>query len=156
MAAARNDAGALMILVSNVDDRAVFKRYLKRWSIETLFKYLKTHGFNLEDTRVSKSAGLEGLFFILTLAVTWTLVVSQSFSKTEPLKIACHGRRRTSFFKRGFTIIRNGLANIVLSLQRWMDLCVLLISETVLELLLRGGKKNKKQKILSTIRCGGM
>ena len=153
VAAARNDTGELMVLVSNVDDIRVFKKYLKRWSIETLFKYLKTHGFNLEDTRIIKSIRLEGLFFILTLAVAWTLVVSQSLRKTAPLRVASHGRMRISFFRRGLTAIRRGLVNIVLSPREWMDLCVLLIPKTVLELLQRGGKKHKKLKILSTICC---
>lgn len=155
MSAARNDKGELMVLVSSTDDRQVFKKYLKRWSIETLFKYLKTHGFNLEDTRISKSAGLEGLFFILTLAVTWTLVVSQSLRRADPLKVACHGRKRTSFFKRGLTAIRRGIANIPFLSQEWMSLCVLLIPITVLEALLRGVNKCKRRKILSTMHCGG-
>lgn len=69
IAIARNSHGELMIIASNFRSKDIFKYYLKRWSIESLFKYLKTHGFNLEDTHIKDSRKLEALIFILTLAV---------------------------------------------------------------------------------------
>ena len=84
LAAARNDKGELMILVSNNKSKSTFKHYLKRWSIEVLFKYLKKHGFNLESTHITTNKSLEVLFFILTLAVVWTVKVSSSLEKESP------------------------------------------------------------------------
>lgn len=155
MAAARNENGELMLVVSNIYDRSVFKKYLKRWSIETLFKYLKTNGFNIEDTKIVKTSSLEVLFFILTLSVTWALAVSHSLRKRDPLQTTSHGRRRTSFFRRGMSAIRHSIANLTFFPGEWLSLCFLLIPKRVLEVVVKGHRKDKKQKILSRLCCGG-
>ena len=155
LAAARNDKGELMILVSNNSSKSTFKHYLKRWSIEVLFKYLKRHGFNLESTHITTNKSLEVLFFILTLAVVWTVKVSSSLEKESPPKVAKHGRKRVSFFRRGLTAIRSSIQNLGFCMDKLIGYCRLLISRAALEIFLRRRKKNKKKKILLRIIYGG-
>jgi hypothetical protein len=45
--------------------------YKKRRSIEVLFSYLKTTGFNFEDTHLTKHDRISKLFGILSIAVVW-------------------------------------------------------------------------------------
>lgn len=42
--------------------------YKKRWEIETFFKMLKTGGFNLEDSKITKPERLEILFLLCAMA----------------------------------------------------------------------------------------
>ena len=135
-----------MIIASNIKSKNLFKYYLKRWNIESLFKYLKTHGFNFEDTHLTDSRKLEALIFVLTLSVTWALVVSQSLKKKEPLKIASHGRKRKSFFKRGFEAIRRSVLGISQRMQELIECCRLIISELPSEVVLKWGRKRTHRK----------
>lgn len=45
--------------------------YSKRWQIESLFRALKTSGFNLEDTHVTHSKRLEKLIMLVMIAFLW-------------------------------------------------------------------------------------
>ena len=56
------------IIVSfNKPDEAL-KYYAKRWQIETLFRALKTSGFNLEDTHVTHPERLEKLIMLVMMS----------------------------------------------------------------------------------------
>ena len=148
LSAARNEKGELMIIASNINSKSLFKHYLKRWSIETLFKYLKKHGFNLEDTHIILKKNLEVMFFVLLVAVVWTLKVSRSMSKQFPLKKGTHDRKRISFFRRGLRAIRNCIYNITLHLEKFIHFAHLIISGIDLKVLLRRGKKIKIRRII--------
>jgi hypothetical protein len=50
--ARRIKGGELLIVASNVTDQNTLKAYRRWWSIEGLFGYSKTHGLNLEGTRL--------------------------------------------------------------------------------------------------------
>jgi hypothetical protein len=97
---------------------------------------------------------LEVLFFVLTLAVVWTLKVSQSLRKEIPLKKATHGRKRVSFFRRGLSAIRHSINNLAFSLEKLISYCHLIISDISLEPSLKGVEKSKPLRILSKITCG--
>lgn len=45
--------------------------YKQRWQIETLFRGLKTSGFNIEDTHVTDLERLEKLFALTMIAFVW-------------------------------------------------------------------------------------
>lgn len=153
LAVARNDKGDLMIIASNINSKSLFKHYLKRWGIETFFKYLKKHGFNLEDTHIISKKNLEVMFFVLSLSVVWTLKVSKSVSSKHPLKNATHGRKRTSFFMRGLKTIRNCIYNITLYLEKFIHYAHLIISGIALEILLKRVPKIKIRRILLRMTC---
>jgi len=151
LSAARNDDGELMILVANFISRSIFKKYLKRWCIETFFKYLKRHGFNLEDTSIKANKRLDTLLFIIILSVVWSLRVSQSLKSERPLKTATHGRRRISFFRRGLSAIRQSIHNLAFDIGKFINYTHLLIFHIPLEWLVSGIKKRTLREIISRI-----
>jgi hypothetical protein len=51
--------------------------------------------------------------------------------------------------------IRHSIANLTFFPGEWLSLCFLLIPKKVLEVVVKGHRKDKKQKILSRICCGG-
>lgn len=90
------------IVVSfNRPDEAL-DRYGQRWQIETLFRGLKSSGFNLEDTHVTHLDRLEKLILLVMVAFTWCYRIGDHIDKNiRPIKIKKHGNRAVSVFKYG-------------------------------------------------------
>ena len=76
--------------------------YRKRWSIETMFAALKSRGFDLEETNVTKPDRMERLLGLLALAFTWARLVGDLRVRREgPPPRKSHGRRQWSIFRYG-------------------------------------------------------
>lgn len=69
-AGTRAHAGDLVIVISNqnLKPRTILERYRKRWSIEEMFKKLKTSGFHWENTHMKDSARLLTLLVVMSIA----------------------------------------------------------------------------------------
>lgn len=69
-AGTRAEAGDLVIILSNQDwkPKRILDQYRKRWSIEEMFKKLKTSGFHWENTHMKISARLLTLLVIMSIA----------------------------------------------------------------------------------------
>lgn len=76
-AGTRAQSGDLVIVMSNQPLNAlqILAGYLKRWSIEELFRKLKTSGFHWENTHMKISARLVTLLVILGFALLMACVV---------------------------------------------------------------------------------
>ena len=86
--------------------------YKERWQIETAFKALKTSGFNLEDTHLTKLDRIEKLFSLITIAFTWAYLIGiYLHEKIKPIRKLNNGRMAKSFFKYGLTHIATALLN---------------------------------------------
>lgn len=84
--------------------------YKDRWQIETLFKALKSSGFNIEDTHVTDLHRLKNLFLLTMIAFVWCYKVGDFLDrKISKIKIKTHGRRAVSLFKYGLDYISNEL-----------------------------------------------
>ncbi len=102
------------IIVSfNKPDEALNK-YKERWQIETLFKSLKSSGFNLEDTHVTHIERLEKLILLVMVAFVWCYRIGDYMDqKIKPITIKKHGRRAVSVFRYGLDYLsRKLLTNI--------------------------------------------
>jgi len=90
------------IIVSfNKPDEALDK-YRERWQIETLFKGLKSSGFNIEDTHVIDLDRLKKLISLVMIAFVWCYKIGDFIdSEIKPIKIKKHGYRAISVFKYG-------------------------------------------------------
>lgn len=90
------------IIVSyNKPDQSL-EYYSKRWQIETLFRALKTSGFNLEDTHVTKPERLEKLIMLVMIAFVWCYKIGDFITMNiKAIKIKKHGRRAISVFRYG-------------------------------------------------------
>lgn len=94
------------IIVSfNKPDEAL-EYYAKRWQIETLFRALKTSGFNLEDTHVTHPERLEKLIMLVMIAFVWCYKIGDFIdAQIKAIRIKKHGRRAISVFRYGLDYI---------------------------------------------------
>ncbi len=91
---------AFLIVVSFNKPEQALEYYAKRWQIETLFRGLKSSGFNLEDTHVTSLDRLEKLVMLVMIAFVWCYKVGDYIdSEIKPISIMSHGSRAISVFK---------------------------------------------------------
>lgn len=109
LAASRNNKGELLIILTNRCPYKALKIYKKRWSIETLFGYFKTKGFNFEDTHMTNINKIAAWMLLLTIVVTWTMKTSLTLK--EKNQKATHGRLRKSIFRVGFERLKRCLSH---------------------------------------------
>lgn len=81
--------------------------YRKRWTIECLFKDMKTNGFNLESTHVKDSSKLIKLFALCAVAFAWSVKAGAIKNEIAPIKIKSHKRPAFSLFTYGFQAIQS-------------------------------------------------
>jgi hypothetical protein len=129
VAVCRKTDGDAVIVVSSERSGQILKEYGRRWEIETLFGCLKTRGFCLEDTHLTKDERISRLLSLLTLAGCWALLAGELASLDTPIKIKKHGRAEKSVFRLGFDTLRNCFCRIQLNFgqkQRFQRLSLLL------------------------------
>ena len=80
--------------------------YKFRWQIESLFKALKTSGFNLEDTHLRHI----DRFAVVSLAFVWALKTDHRPNGLKPILRKSHGRRAVSVFRLGLDHLRHSIA----------------------------------------------
>lgn len=102
----RRPDGEYVIVVAPTYESAALAHYRRRWGIETLFGALKTRGFNLEDTRVTKEDRLQKLIALLALAFCWCHRIGFWLHSQKALKKKKHGRLPQSIFRRGLDCLR--------------------------------------------------
>jgi hypothetical protein len=100
-----SQSGELVIVMSNqsLTVPQILARYLKRWSIEELFRKLKTSGFHWENTHMTKSTRLITLLIILTFALMFASLVGHG--QSIPWKKTL-GYPLCSVFKQGLITLQ--------------------------------------------------
>lgn len=104
----RNKQGKpeLLVILSFKQDGKAMEEYRKRWQIESMFKALKTSGFNLEDTHLTDIERIERLLGVVMIAFTWAFLTGIfRHQHRKKIKILEHGRKAKSFFKYGLEYI---------------------------------------------------
>ena len=95
-----------LILVSFNKPEQAMAYYKQRWQIETLFRGLKSSGFNIEDTHVTELERLEKLFMLTMIAFVWCYKIGDYIDQNlKQIKIKKHGRRAISVFKYGLDFL---------------------------------------------------
>ena len=117
VAAGRNEEGELLIVVSNQFRQRALKEYMKRWGIECLFSCLKKRGFCFEDTHLTDKGRISAIFFVLVFVTAWALRAGINMRKKSPIKMASHGRKRKSFFRRGLDVLHRQMMHLGSSLE---------------------------------------
>lgn len=99
-----------LILVSFNNPEQAKEYYKERWQIETLFRAMKSSGFNIEDTHVTDLKRLENLFLLTMIAFVWCYKVGDFLDeKIQKIKIKTHLRKAISIFKYGLDYISKEL-----------------------------------------------
>ena len=84
--------------------------YKDRWQIETMFRALKSSGFNMEVTHLTDMERISKLLSLMCIAFIWAYRVGIYRDRhMTPIKIKKHGRRAYSFFKYGLIFIAHAL-----------------------------------------------
>ena len=118
-AGTRSKDNDLVIVMSNQDHKApdILKQYKKRWSIEELFRKLKSSGFHWEDTHMNDPRRLESLLIILGLA---TLIAYLAGAKCKiPFKKTL-GYFLKSHFRQGLIELRHHFAKSLSGTIQWI------------------------------------
>jgi hypothetical protein len=91
-----------LIIVSFNKPEQAMAYYKQRWQIETLFRGLKSSGFNIEDTHVTDLERLEKLLSLTMIAFLWCYKIGDYLDENiKKIEIKKHGRRAVSVFKYG-------------------------------------------------------
>jgi hypothetical protein len=110
----------LQIIISFNMPQNAQQAYQERWQVvsersrtmETLFRGMKSSGFNIEDTHLRDLDRIEKLLTLVMLAFTWAYIVGVFLNDNiKPIRILKHGRRAKSFFKYGLEYIASILLN---------------------------------------------
>ena len=102
----------VQILVSYCNADEALEMYRQRWQIETMFKGLKSSGFNIEDSHVRSQERMANLFSIVMIAYVWCYLVGIYIHENiKEIKVLHHGRKAKSLFKYGLEYISQCLLN---------------------------------------------
>jgi hypothetical protein len=105
------DGGIEFVIIATYSfDPLTLTKYKDRWQIETMFKALKTSGFNLEDTHLIDLNRISKLLCLLCIAFVWAYLAGiYKHQNIKEIKIKKHGRKAFSFFKYGLIFIAHAL-----------------------------------------------
>lgn len=113
-----SDKNERIYLVSNKSNITAFKLYTRRWTIENMFGHLKSKGFNLESSRVTKTSRLSNLFLLMSIAYTITVKLGNFINSFKPMKTKIikehNSLRKTkefSLFNLGYNFLKNIFTN---------------------------------------------
>lgn len=104
------DEPLVYILTNHVNKREVPGLYRLRWRIESLFKHLKTNGYNLEDLRMKNldKAGL--LVAVVTLAFVLSVLSALQSRRQQKVKKKRYKNNSwfdaVSVFKQGQSLLK--------------------------------------------------
>lgn len=116
-------SGDLVIIMTNqrLKTNYILAKYRERWSIEELFRKLKTSGFNWENTHMTKSARLVALLIILGFGLLIAFLMGQDHKIPWKKTLGC---TLYSVFKQGLINFHHLVAK---SLSRAVDTILLLL-----------------------------
>lgn len=104
--------GKLLVVITSKQPKATLADYAQRWQIETLFGCLKSRGFNLEATHISRRDRLSKMLALLTIALIWSLHTGEWQHQQKKLPLKKHGRPACSLFRLGLDFLRRALFNL--------------------------------------------
>jgi hypothetical protein len=105
------DGGIEFVIIATYNfDPQTLLIYKDRWQIETMFKALKTSGFNLEDSHLVDLNRISKLLCLLCIAFIWAYLTGiYKHQNIKEIQIKKHGRKAFSFFKYGLIFIAHAL-----------------------------------------------
>jgi hypothetical protein len=103
--------GEFLIVISYNRPQQANQDYKQRWQIEMCFKAMKSSGFDIEKTHLTKLDRIEKLILLVMIAFVWCYKVGIYLHQLIPIKIKKHGRKAITIFKYGLNYIANKLLN---------------------------------------------
>lgn len=115
----KSSNGELVIIVTQERPETAIKDYAKRWEIETLFKCLKSSGFNFEDTHLKDIDRISKLMAVLSIAFCWAYITGEWMNTKKPLKLKSHGRKEKSVFRYGLDFLGEIFAHLSVKIKEF-------------------------------------
>ena len=114
--------------------RKRLEKYRQRWTIECLFKHLKTNGFNLEHLHFKRNLKIELMMALVVLA--YCLSIHQALEQTEPEKIKLKRYKNQKAEFKEQSVFRLGLSlllQLATSLEAFCQLvlCILIFDNVI-------------------------
>ena len=75
------------------------------------FKAMKSSGFDIEKTHLTKIARIEKLLLLIMIAFVWCYKVGIYLNSIKPIKVKAHGRKAKSIFKYGLSFLASCFLN---------------------------------------------
>lgn len=102
----RNGKPELQIIISYNRPEEGVPTYKLRWQIETMFKAMKSAGFNIEDTHLSDLKRIEKLLLLVMVAFVWCYNIGELVHrKLKPIRMLKNSRKAKSIFRYGLDIV---------------------------------------------------
>jgi hypothetical protein len=118
----------VIIASFNRQDQALIN-YKDRWQIETMFRAMKSSGFNMEATHLTNLDRLSTLLSVIAIAFVWAYLAGiDKHENVTPIKVKKHGRRAYSYFKYGLIRIAHAVLNTLDTSE--FDKCIKVLSCT--------------------------
>ncbi|WP_289865110.1 transposase, partial [uncultured Muribaculum sp.] len=100
----------LQILVCFNHPQYAIETYKERWQIETLFRAIKSSGFNIEDTHLRDMERISRLVAMVCVALVWAYLVGEHKDiNVKKIRMMNHGYRAKSLVKYGLEEIADVL-----------------------------------------------
>ena len=100
----------LQVIISYNQPKDSVETYRRRWQIETMFKAMKSAGFNMEDTHLTDPERVSKLLMMVMMAFVWCYNIGElAHRKIRPLRILKHGRKEKSIIRYGLDIVADYL-----------------------------------------------
>ena len=122
----RLKTGEFLIICSNPSNRSMISStYRKRWNIESLFKNMKSQGFNLEKTHMKDFGRLAKLMAAVSMAtlITCLMGLTQKIPFKKTVNSPLH-----SLFTRGLRFIQNFIDHSPPLLENFLSSAIQLFS----------------------------
>ena len=106
-----------LIVASGEQGKDALAEYKVRWAIETMFGCLKSRGFEMEETHLTKTKKINKLLMLLALALCLAILTGEiktEITRTVRMKLKNNGRYAKSLFRIGLDALQNILFNIKL------------------------------------------
>ena len=102
----RDGKPELQIIISYNKPEEGVQTYRLRWQIETMFRAMKTAGFNIEDTHLSDLRRIEKLLLLVMVAFVWCYNIGELVHRQiKPIRLLNNGRKAKSIFRYGLDIV---------------------------------------------------
>ena len=100
----------LQVIISYNQPKDSVETYRRRWQIETMFKAMKSAGFNMEDTHLTDPERVGKLLMMVMMAFVWCYNIGELVHrKIRPIRILKHGRKEKSIIRYGLDIVADYL-----------------------------------------------
>lgn len=140
LAATRAQDKKWVIVATSYSPEKALERYAERWYIETLFGFLKSKGFNFEDTHITLQPRLHNLLAVLTIAFCFAYKAGLMGIQQEAIKLKRHGRPAKSIFRVGLDALCESVYKIKRTVVNFFDTLLLPDKEKgIFSLIFSGG-----------------